>query len=306
MLPPHTRYAVTPQILCYVYGSSPYVDDAFVGVLWDAARLLGLQPLQDACLHHIQEALSVTNAVYFANFAAAVGLEELRESCLALIATHARNVVAAHGFCHLGASSLDALLGDDALDLPEAHVFRTMLAWASFQAGVSGVDHVILPENAEKDEDEAAFGFDFAAPPAVADPLPEDQRVAIAALLLPLAHRLRVLLLDPQFVLDQVLPLRVLPSDLVEVFSAGGGDTTGAVGSGGDSYARPRRGTQTFQESTLLEVGQQAQINEWYGTPGQKWRLLFRASRDGFRAAAFHGACGHRRPTVCVALGPAK
>lgn len=291
---------VFEQLLAFVYTGSLYVEDAFVGTLWDAGRRLDLPELCALAQRHVQESLAVSNAVFFANFARDAGLHDLLASCLRVISTHARKAVASGGFCHLAAASLGTLLSDDALDLPEAHVFRTMLAWAKFQTGHSTVDHVILPENAEKDEDDAAFGFDFAAPPDVAEALPEPERAALAAALRPVAHHLRVLLLDPQFVLDQIVPLRVLPADLMAVCNGDGGG-------GGDSpYSRPRRGTQTFQESTLLGVEQQRQVNEWYGKPGQKWRLLFRASRDGFAAAEFHKACGRRRPTVCVAAGPGK
>ena len=33
---------------------------------------------------------------------------------------------------------------------------------------------------------------------------------------------------------------------------------------------------------------------------GKKWRLLFRASRDGFAAAAFHSKCDKKGPTVTI------
>ena len=56
----------------------------------------------------------------------------------------------------------------------------------------------------------------------------------------------------------------------------------------------------SFEESEIL-------TNEYHqgllkGCPSQegKWRLLFRASRDGFAAAAFHSRCDNKGPTVTI------
>lgn len=44
-----------------------------------------------------------------------------------------------------------------------------------------------------------------------------------------------------------------------------------------------------FGNSTILSSEQQQQqLNDWYGNRDQKWELIYKATRDSFRAAVFH------------------
>ena len=45
-----------------------------------------------------------------------------------------------------------------------------------------------------------------------------------------------------------------------------------------------------FPGSTLLQVGQQEKLHEWVGVP-KSWKLIYKASRDGFLASDFHSMC---------------
>eukprot|EP00475_Leptophrys_vorax_P002986 TRINITY_DN11715_c0_g1_i1.p1 TRINITY_DN11715_c0_g1~~TRINITY_DN11715_c0_g1_i1.p1 ORF type:complete len:464 (-),score=116.97 TRINITY_DN11715_c0_g1_i1:63-1397(-) len=55
----------------------------------------------------------------------------------------------------------------------------------------------------------------------------------------------------------------------------------------------------TLFESSILNEDQQKRLSEWFDK-GVKATLLYRASRDGFAAANFHGKCDDRGATLTV------
>ena len=59
---------------------------------------------------------------------------------------------------------------------------------------------------------------------------------------------------------------------------------------------------EPFRESTILtNVGYRTILKGWLtGVLVGEWRLLFRASRDGFTASAFHSKCDNKGPTITV------
>ena len=60
--------------------------------------------------------------------------------------------------------------------------------------------------------------------------------------------------------------------------------------------------TKPFEESTILTNAERQQIlNGWLPTDLKgEWRLLFRASSDGFTAENFHSRCNNKGPTVTI------
>ena len=55
-----------------------------------------------------------------------------------------------------------------------------------------------------------------------------------------------------------------------------------------------------FEESVILTNEEhRSKLNGWL-PPYDKWHLLFRASRDGFTAQAFHAKCDNKGPTVTI------
>ena len=55
-----------------------------------------------------------------------------------------------------------------------------------------------------------------------------------------------------------------------------------------------------FEESVILtNEGHRRVLKTWLPIKSE-WRLLFRASRDGFAALAFHSKCDNKGPTVTV------
>ena len=56
-----------------------------------------------------------------------------------------------------------------------------------------------------------------------------------------------------------------------------------------------------FEESEILTNEEHRSVlNGWLPYRDGKWRLLFRASRDGFAAATFHSKCDNKGPTVTI------
>jgi hypothetical protein len=55
-----------------------------------------------------------------------------------------------------------------------------------------------------------------------------------------------------------------------------------------------------FPNSTLLHPEYKMKLNEFYGKQGQRWRLIYKASRDGFDGNAFHTRCNNQGPTMTI------
>ena len=55
-----------------------------------------------------------------------------------------------------------------------------------------------------------------------------------------------------------------------------------------------------FNGGTLLSEEHQKKLNEFYGNRDQKWVLIYKATRDGFRAVDFHRCCNNQGPTMTI------
>ena len=55
-----------------------------------------------------------------------------------------------------------------------------------------------------------------------------------------------------------------------------------------------------FCDTTLLTLEQQIILNKFYGKPTQQWKLLYKATRDGFQPNNFHDCCDKNGPTMTV------
>ncbi len=51
---------------------------------------------------------------------------------------------------------------------------------------------------------------------------------------------------------------------------------------------------------TLLCADYQIRLNDFYGNAQQKWELIYKATRDGFRGEDFHRCCDGKGPTITV------
>ena len=69
-----------------------------------------------------------------------------------------------------------------------------------------------------------------------------------------------------------------------------------------DELKPPVQPVKPFEESEILtSFEHQQSLKGWLPTDLEdKWRLLFRASRDGFASQSFHSKCDNKGPTVTV------
>lgn len=71
-----------------------------------------------------------------------------------------------------------------------------------------------------------------------------------------------------------------------------------------DKRLQPRLLQNLFPGSSILKNDKlhlQTTLNAWYGVPKQNWRLVFRASANGFSASAFHRYCDGVAPIFVIA-----
>ena len=58
---------------------------------------------------------------------------------------------------------------------------------------------------------------------------------------------------------------------------------------------------ECFEKSVILmNEEHRSTLKAWLPSQDGKWKLLFRASQDGFTAQAFHGRCDNKGPTVTI------
>jgi hypothetical protein len=57
---------------------------------------------------------------------------------------------------------------------------------------------------------------------------------------------------------------------------------------------------RSFEGTVLLSREQQKQLCAWLNKKKQKWKLLYRATRDGFRSSDFHRLCDGKGPTFTI------
>lgn len=71
-----------------------------------------------------------------------------------------------------------------------------------------------------------------------------------------------------------------------------------------DKRLQPRLLQNMFPGSSILKNDKlhlQTTLNAWYGVAKQNWRLVFRASANGFSASAFHRYCDGVAPVFVIA-----
>eukprot|EP01126_Amoeba_proteus_P029627 TRINITY_DN2924_c0_g1_i1.p1 TRINITY_DN2924_c0_g1~~TRINITY_DN2924_c0_g1_i1.p1 ORF type:complete len:259 (-),score=58.29 TRINITY_DN2924_c0_g1_i1:132-908(-) len=72
-----------------------------------------------------------------------------------------------------------------------------------------------------------------------------------------------------------------------------------------ESYEASRSACHIFQNSILLDEQFQMKLNEWYDPTldePQQWVLLYRASKDGWKAGDFHRHVDRKGPTFTIIL----
>ncbi|XP_026830131.1 uncharacterized protein LOC105277752 [Ooceraea biroi] len=216
------------------------------------------------------------------------------EKCYAFIGENAVDTVKTTAFCNLPKEALVKLISSDYLGLEEEDVWRAVLNWAKYQAGVTQPTQHWT----------------------------EEERIRVCQHLSGVINHVRLLLIDSQVFAEEVEPTGAVPIEMslerYEFFTPDRSSSSkfrryryAALPNKyseicSDKRLQPRVSPFLFPGSQILsrdKVGFQRLLNQWYGVPKQSWRLVYRASTHGYSAASFHRHCDNICPTYVVVLG---
>ncbi|KAJ3661928.1 hypothetical protein Zmor_006301 [Zophobas morio] len=201
------------------------------------------------------------------------------ERCVSYIGENAAECVKTNSFLSLSKEAVLKLISSDYLCLEEEDVWRAILNWAKYQAGVT--------------QPTAHWT--------------EEERVRVCQHLSHVINHVRLLLIDSQVFAEEVEPTGAVPMELsLERYRHAALPSKYPEGSE-DQRLRPRISPHLFPGSLILGQDKshyQRVLNTWFGNPKQSWRLTFRASSHGYSASAFHRHCDGISPTYVIVLGP--
>ncbi|XP_012229834.1 uncharacterized protein [Linepithema humile] len=301
---PHAHPETFRQFIRYIYTGMIILQDSGIFEMLGLAQELGIEELWRSCEDHVSSTLSPANAC--ALLSAALEAQErvpggkaacssFIEKCFAFIGENAMDTVKTTAFCNLPKDALVKLISSDYLNLEEEDVWRAVLNWAKYQAGVTQPTQHWT----------------------------EEERVRVCQHLSGVINHVRLLLIDSQVFAEEVEPTGAVPIEMsLERYEFFTPDR-----SSGSKYLRYRYAALPskyseicsdkrlqprvnsclfFPGSQILsrdKIGFQRILNQWYGVPKQSWRLLYRASSHGYSAASFHRHCDNASPTFVILMG---
>nr|XP_018913693.1 PREDICTED: uncharacterized protein LOC109041728 [Bemisia tabaci] len=164
------------------------------------------------------------------------------------------------------------------LALEEEDVWRAVLNWAKYQAGVT--------------QPTAHWT--------------EEERARVCQHLSGVISYVRLLLIDSQVFAEEVEPTGAVPIELsLERYRYAALPNKFRERSE-DKKLQLRVALKFFPGSLILVKGKtcyQRLLNQWYRSPKQVWRLVYRASTHGYSAEAFHRHCDGIAPTYVIVSG---
>ncbi|KAK6631038.1 hypothetical protein RUM44_003210 [Polyplax serrata] len=197
---------------------------------------------------------------------------------MAYVGENANECVQTNSFLTLPKDALIKLISSDSFALEEEDVWRAVLNWAKYQAGVT--------------QPTAHWT--------------EEERVRVGQHLSGVINHVRLLLIDSQVFAEEVEPTGAVPIELsLERYRYAALPNKFRERSE-DKKLQPRVSLSFFAGSQILvqdKISFQRVLNSWYGVPKQSWRLHYRASTHGFSAEAFHRHCDGIAPLFVIALG---
>jgi len=201
---------------------------------------------------------------------------KLRDHALGIISADASTLFKSDSFIHLQASIVKGLVQRDDLPIAEFELWQGLVRWAV-----------------------ANTGREVATDPSIWSP---EDREAVRLMMQDFIPYVRFYDISGPDFLDGVLPLKMLPKklkwDLIKFHI----DPSRKPNSG---VLPTRRASTTCVDSVLIKLEQATLIQNWINdrsnsTKQPKWKLLYRASHDGYGAKAFHSCCDNKGPTVTV------
>lgn len=283
---PHVQGETFRKFIMYVYTGKIMLQDNAVFEMLSLAQDLGVEELRTTCEDYVTSTLSPLNAPTF--LAAAMDIQERTtggkytksfvDRCISYIGENANECVQTNSFLTLPKDALIKLISSDSFALEEEDVWRAVLNWAKYQAGVT--------------QPTAHWT--------------EEERVRVGQHLTGVINHVRLLLIDSQVFAEEVEPTGAVPMELsLERYRYAALPNKFRERSE-DKRLQPRVSLKLFPGSQILSQDKtcfQRILNNWYGAPKQIWRLIYRASSHGFSADAFHRHCDGVAPTFVIALG---
>lgn len=281
---PSCKKEVLKTVMFYIYTGRIGLCDNDVFDILAVASDLGIVRLVNQCQEYILSSLNVHNACLYypsaLNLQTRGGSDEVSSSFVEqftqFIGERAVECFKSDSFLQLPKDALIQLISSDHLALSENDVWRRILAWARHQANV----HEQMP------------GL-----------WTEEERNSIGVQLAGVIDHVRILLIDSHVFAEEVEPTGVLPIEVSYERYKYAALPEKMRRASSDPRCRPRMFLHLFSASQILsgeKSSLQRVLNEFYGQPKQSWRLLHRASVNGFDAEAFHRNCDNMGPTMTI------
>ncbi|XP_033167087.1 BTB/POZ domain-containing protein 9 isoform X2 [Drosophila mauritiana] len=141
---PHVNPELFRQFILYVYTAKLVLQDSQVFQMMILAQDIGVVELRTACEDHVISTLSVDNACTFLTAvmdihekAGAKCAASFMERCIIYIGENANECVKTNAFLTLTKDAIIKIISSDYFCLEEEEVWRCVLSWAKYQAGVT-------------------------------------------------------------------------------------------------------------------------------------------------------------------------
>ncbi|XP_050718113.1 BTB/POZ domain-containing protein 9-like isoform X3 [Eriocheir sinensis] len=285
---PQYQPVIFRQVINYIYTGKVVMSDSGVFEVHGVAHDLGLEELCQHCEDHIATTMTPHNACTFLMAALKMeqrtggskGSRSFVDRCVAYIGENALECMQTSSFLNLSREALIRLISSDNLALEEEDVWRGVLNWAKYGAGV-------------------------AQPTAH---WTEEERLRVCQQLQGVINHVRLLLIDSQVFAEEVEPTGAVPMELsLERYRyAALPNKFKDNSTNEDKRLQPRVSLKLFAGSQILineKMSLQRVLNSWYGANKQMWRLVYRASTHGYSADAFHRHCDGVAPTYTIVMG---
>ncbi|XP_070570949.1 BTB/POZ domain-containing protein 9-like [Ptychodera flava] len=287
---PQINAVLFRNVLRYVYTGKIELKKSMVFDVLGISQFLGINHLQQMCEEFVVDSLSVTNACHFLNAAMQMSgpvepadsetssTGSLVEKCAMYIEQNAEECVKTRGFLDLSREGLLRLLDSEEFALCEEDVWRCVLHWAKHQAGVTKPAHLWT----------------------------DDERRKTCQYLSGVINHVKLLLIDSTVFAEEVEPTGAVPMELsLERYRFAA--VPARFDKNVDKRLRPRVCKKFFPGSQILKddlFQYQQVLNNWYvSNSKQEWKLLYKASRDGYRSSDFHQCCDGHSPTFVIIQG---
>lgn len=281
---PEFRPDVFREVLTFIYSGKVELHSRTAFEMLRIAEDLEITDLQLACEQYFMDNLSTENAADFLADAMSLsrgvgfrGMSSLVDKCIGFMEENAEEVVKTEGFLLLPKAAMIRLVSSDQFAVSEEELWRAVLLWAKRGSGVN------KPTNQWTEEDN--------------DKIREELSGVI--------EHIKLLLIDSKVYAEEVEPTGVVPMEVsLERYRFAAVPTHFRKAE--DPRLRPRASQKLFHNTSLLSkecLKFQHTLNVWFGNEHQEWQMLYRASKDGFSAVAFHTKCDGHSPTITVVLG---